>query len=78
VTEISALTGRVESGTIELASIFADRGEGLLRERGFPARVDHYRRHGFDVMALLASDPRTSDSGTSGATRSRARRVAAA
>ena len=78
VTEISALTGRVESGTIELASIFVDRGEGLVRERGFPVRVDHYRRHGFDVMALLASDPRTSDSGTSGATRSRARRVAAA
>ncbi|MGA0268550.1 MAG: CpaF family protein [Candidatus Nanopelagicales bacterium] len=83
VTEISALTGRVESGTIELASIFADRGEGLVRERGFPARVDHYRRHGFDVMALLATDPRVADSrvsdpDASSASRARTQRVAAA
>jgi pilus assembly protein CpaF len=55
VREIAALTGRVESGTVELASIFADRGEGLQRDRGFPARIDHYRRHGFDVAELLAT-----------------------
>ena len=56
IREIAALTGRVESGTIELASIFADHGHGLQRDRGFPARTEHYRRHGFDVAELLASE----------------------
>ena len=53
VREIAALTGRVESGTIEMAAIFADHGAGLVRERGFPARVENYQRHGFDVAELL-------------------------
>jgi len=56
IREIAALTGRVESGTIELASIFADHGHGLRRDRGFPARTEHYRRHGFDVADLLAPE----------------------
>ncbi len=56
IREIAALTGRVESGTIELASIFTDHGHGLRRDRGFPARTEHYRRHGFDVAELLASE----------------------
>lgn len=55
IREIAALTGRVESGTVEIASIFADKGEGLGRDRGFPARVEAFRRHGFDVAALLSS-----------------------
>lgn len=53
VREICALTGRVESGTVEIAAIFADKGDGLVRERGFPARVENYRRHGFDIAELL-------------------------
>lgn len=57
VREISALTGRVESGTIEIAAIFSDRGHGLQRDRGFPARTDAYRRHGFDVAELLGASP---------------------
>jgi pilus assembly protein CpaF len=56
VREICALTGRVESGTVEIAAIFADKGDGLVRERGFPARVENYRRHGFDVAELLRDD----------------------
>lgn len=56
VREIAALTGRVESGTVEIASIFADEGAGLERQRGFPARVENYRRHGYDVAELLRHD----------------------
>ena len=57
VREIAALTGRVESGTVEIASLFVDRGNGLVRERGFPARVENYQRHGFDVTELLCEQP---------------------
>ncbi len=56
VREIVALTGRVESGTVEIASIFVDTGAGLQRDRGFPARVENYRRNGFDVAELLGLD----------------------
>lgn len=55
VREISALTGRVESGTVEIAAIFSDRGDGLQRDRGFPARTEAYRRHGFDIAGLLGA-----------------------
>lgn len=55
VREISALTGRVESGTVEIAAIYSDRGEGLQRDRGFPSRVEAYRRHGFDIADLLGA-----------------------
>ena len=55
IREISALTGRVESGTVEIAAIFSDRGQGLQRDRGFPARTDTYQRHGFDVAQLLGA-----------------------
>ena len=57
VREIAALTGRVESGTVEIASLFVDRGNGLVREHGFPARVENYRRHGFDITELLCEPP---------------------
>jgi pilus assembly protein CpaF len=56
VREIAALTGRVESGTVEIASIFTDEGAGLERQRGFPARLENYRRHGYDVAELLRHD----------------------
>jgi len=55
VREISALTGRVEAGTVEIAAIFTDRGDGLQRDRGFPARIDSYRRHGYDIAGLLGA-----------------------
>ncbi len=56
VREIAALTGRVESGVVEIAPIFTDSGTGLSRERGFPARVENYRRHGFEIADLLRED----------------------
>lgn len=55
VREIAGVSGRVESGTIELSVIFADRGEGLRRGDGFPPHADRFARHGFDVADLLAA-----------------------
>ena len=55
VSEISALPGRVEGGIIEMADLFVDHGNGLVRAAGFPGGVDRFARHGFDVHALLDS-----------------------
>lgn len=56
IREISALSGRVESGTVEMAEIFRlQRGE-LLRAGGYPPHLDRFEAHGYDIRALLASD----------------------
>lgn len=56
VREISALSGRVEQGTIEMAEIFGDRGAGLQRLGGFPAHAERFERAGYDLAHLL-QDP---------------------
>jgi pilus assembly protein CpaF len=53
VREICALPGRVEDGVIEMADLFVDRGDGLLRASGQPGAHERFARHGFDVHALL-------------------------
>lgn len=53
VQEIVALPGRVESGVIEIAELFTDRGEGLQRSQGFPPHTERFRRAGFDIAQLL-------------------------
>jgi pilus assembly protein CpaF len=58
VREIAALPGRVESGIVEMAELFADRGRGLVRGTGFPPHEDRFVRHGYALSALLAADPR--------------------
>lgn len=58
IQEIVALPGRVESGVIEIADLFVDRGDGLLRAEGFPPHVERFRRAGFDVAAILAEHVR--------------------
>ncbi len=61
VREISALSGRVEQGVIELAEIFGDPGTGLERGRGFPPHRERFDRAGFDIARLLHdSDSRMS------------------
>lgn len=56
IREISALSGRVESGTVEMAEIFRlHRGE-LLRAGGFPPHLDRFEAHGYDIRALLSVD----------------------
>ena len=53
VREICALPGRVESGTVEMATVFADRGHGLEPAGGFPPHEERFARAGFDLAALL-------------------------
>lgn len=56
VREIAALPGRVEDGVIEMAHLFVDRGEGLVRGRGIPPHEDRFRQHGYDLADLLGED----------------------
>jgi len=57
VREIAAVSGRVESGVVEMAEVFSDRGDGLVRAGGFPPHEDRFRRHGFDLGSLLVGAP---------------------
>lgn len=55
VREIVGVTGRVEEGRIETASIFDRDADGDLRRGdGMPPGEDRFERAGFDVRALLA------------------------
>ncbi|MFM1917015.1 MAG: hypothetical protein RJB01_530 [Actinomycetota bacterium] len=56
LTEIAGISGRVENGVIELASIFKDTGEGLRRAGGYPPHADRYSRIGESLNALLDAD----------------------
>ncbi len=56
VREITALPGRVESGVIEMADLFVDRGAGLVRSSGFPPHDDRFREHGYDLADLLGRE----------------------
>ncbi|CAM2949511.1 CpaF family protein [Actinomyces slackii] len=55
VREIAALSGRVESGIIELADVYRRDATGhLVRGAGFPSGAERFRRAGHDLAALLA------------------------
>ena len=56
VREIVALPGRAEGSVIEIADLFVDRPEGLIRAAGFPPHGDRFAAAGIDVHALLAVD----------------------
>lgn len=56
ITEIVALTGRVESDVIESEPVFVDRGHGLEPAGGRPARQDAFVAAGIDLSALLEAD----------------------
>ncbi|MGV1078950.1 MAG: CpaF family protein [Candidatus Nanopelagicales bacterium] len=55
VSEIAALSGRVEQGTVEMAPIYELSGDQLRRSDGFPPHADRFERAGFDLTALLSS-----------------------
>lgn len=55
VSEISAVTGRVESGVIDMAQLFVDRGFGLERGRATVHEDSRFGQHGFDLAGLLAA-----------------------
>lgn len=52
--EIVALTGRVENGMIETATLFERRDGELVRADGLPPHEDRFQRAGHDLHALLA------------------------
>jgi pilus assembly protein CpaF len=56
VREIVALPGRAEGSVVEIADLFVDRPEGLIRATGFPPHSERFAAAGIDVYALLAVD----------------------
>ena len=56
VREIVALPGRAEGSVIEIAELFVDHPDGLVRASGFPPHADRFAAAGIDVHALLAVD----------------------
>ena len=55
VSEVAALSGRVENGVIELAPMFVTAGSELVRADGFPPHEHRLVRAGFDLPAILGS-----------------------
>ncbi|QIK68378.1 Flp pilus assembly complex ATPase component TadA [Nocardioides sp. HDW12B] len=53
VQEIVAVPGRIEAGTIETETVFARRGDDLVRGPGLPPRAERFERIGVDLPALL-------------------------
>ncbi len=53
VQEIVAVPGRIEAGTIETETVFARRGDELVRGPGLPPRAERFERIGVDLPALL-------------------------
>lgn len=62
VREILAVTGRVEGGVVETATIFRRDEHGLHRADGVPPHPQRYADAGIDVHAVLAGH--TLDAGT--------------
>jgi pilus assembly protein CpaF len=54
VREIVAVPGRVETGVIETADIFATQADQLVRMDGYPPHPERFARLGVDLAALLA------------------------
>jgi pilus assembly protein CpaF len=56
VREIVAVTGRVEAGVVETATLFSSTGETLVRRAGLPPHEERFMRAGYDLASLLG-DP---------------------
>jgi pilus assembly protein CpaF len=54
VSEIVGVPGRVEGDVVEIAQLFATRGDALVRADGYPPHPERFERAGFDLAALLA------------------------
>ncbi len=57
VTEICGLSGRVESGVVEMSEIFRLRGSELVRSQGFPPHPERFAAAGIDLPVVLAAGP---------------------
>lgn len=53
ISEIAGVTGRVENGVVEMATIFKDQGIGLERGAGYPPHPDRFARCGIALNDLL-------------------------
>jgi pilus assembly protein CpaF len=56
VEEVVAVTGRVESDTIETEQVFVRRDGRLVWTQGMPPRPERFARCGIDVHALLGGE----------------------
>lgn len=54
VREVVAVTGRVEAGVVETATLFTRVDGALVRGAGFPPRQELFARAGYDLATLLA------------------------
>jgi pilus assembly protein CpaF len=57
VSEIAAVTGRVENGVVEMGVIFKDEGQGLIRKGGYPPHAQRFAQAGFNLTNLLDASP---------------------
>lgn len=57
VSEIAAVTGRVENGVVEMGVIFKDEGQGLTRKSGYPPHAQRFAQAGFNLTNLLDDSP---------------------
>jgi pilus assembly protein CpaF len=57
VSEIVAVPGRVEGGTVEAAEVFRSRSGVLVRAEGWPPHRDRFEAAGIDLAALLGVRP---------------------
>lgn len=55
VREISALSGRVEQGVIEMSPLFWSRAAQLVRSDGFPPHRERFESAGYDLAGILGS-----------------------
>ncbi|WP_448071410.1 CpaF family protein [Georgenia yuyongxinii] len=55
VREVVAVTGRVEDGVVETATLFVRRQGRLVRSGGHPGDDERFERAGYDLGALLAT-----------------------
>ena len=53
VREIAAVSGRVESGVVEISHVFESRAGLLVRGTGYPPHQDRFAAHGVDVRSML-------------------------
>lgn len=53
VREIVAVTGRVEAGVVETASIYRWAGHELVRGDGFPPHLERFEQAGIDLVSML-------------------------
>lgn len=53
VREVVGMPGRVEGDTVELETIYTQRGDTLVRGDGYPPHPERFARAGIDLAQLL-------------------------